>query len=219
MNLILHDVPPLASDLGPRAPCLHRGRRSKLMKILCCSTGADDVTVPEHRGNTAGSKRRSVSRGTGGRQYKSDVVVVVRVYKAQYLPKTKKNAVNDTFVAARMGRDQQAGDVVKDSFDPTYQKKFEFELPEAGKKREVVLRVHRVPKSGDVEVVGKVVLELEGKDLGFHSDMMNYFLTSEDGNKPIMGRNDKGHKVGSQLRLTYEITLRQDALFTLFVDR
>lgn len=177
------------------------------------------MSVPEHRAQTTGSRRMSMTGEGGRRQQKSDMVVVVRVYKAQYLPHLKNNAVNDTFVAARMGRDQQAGDVVKDSLDPVYQKKFEFELPDASKKRDVVLRVHRVPKSGNVEVVGKVVLELDGRSLGYHSDMMNYFLTSEDGNKPIMGRNEKGHKVGSQLRLTFEITLRQDALLTLFVDR
>lgn len=76
-----------------------------------------------------------------------------------------------------------------------------------------------MPKSGDVEVVGKIVLDLDGKSLGFRSEMMNHFLTSEDGNKPIMGRDEKGRKIGSQLRLTYDITLIKDALLTVFVDR
>uniref|UniRef100_A0A7S1GWQ1 C2 domain-containing protein n=1 Tax=Hemiselmis andersenii TaxID=464988 RepID=A0A7S1GWQ1_HEMAN len=192
--------------------------RSKLMQFLCCGAGKNAVSVPTEGARHGKPDGPSKTVGPGGRVYKVESLVVVRVFKAMNLPAANKDGTTDSFVAARIGSEQQVSEVEKGTVNPTFNKKFEFEFKMEGKNRSVILRVHRVTKIG-VEIVGKVVIPLEDQTLGYRSEMKNYFLTSEDGNKPIMGRNDKGAKIGSQLRISYEITLVNDALLTVYVEK
>jgi len=188
--------------------------KPRMFRALCC--GATDKIHDPAMGNP----NAFISMGAGGRKKKIDTVVVVRLQKAMYLPAVNKDGTIDCYVVAGLGGTRHSTDIMKGSLSPAFSKKFEFpyEMDDNASK-EVVLRLYYIPKNGTGKLMGKVVLDLQDKIMGYRSEMKGHFLTNEEGNKPVMGRIEKGPKIGSQLRLSYELTLVSDALLTLNAEK